>query len=924
MYCYLIIVILITSVKSDFSPGTADSIQSSTKGDASPPGKEADSTKSTNNADTSDAGKEADSTKSTNNADTSNAGKEADSTKKEADSTKSTNNADTSNAGKEADSTKKEADSTKSTNNADTSDAGKEVDSTDSTNTNTASLDGKSQSDSTYSPNNYYNNRQISHAGPTLYVGTWGEIVHNTNQSTVVECTKSPLSNYNNTDYETDVAVYTNPDKLFPNKTIFHSYFSFTRKEVWNCTNESENITFVRIVNEMVGKKEIFELKYVDGITVSTKTFLDTARTAKIREIKYYDRLNSRAVTYHGKVNLMSNALNNAPTYNLKSVILTKQRTDKENGYFTEVLSHWGKSELCFPSFNKGPSLDKIGNSGAIKVIHDVSSPPPSTFTSAHHNFPNDGITPVTCKSLQGSNPFPAEFRPKLALNITKWKTSLLVPLSHKEVLEHFTIINEQVWLCNTDENKKFYRIRSEAISAKEVGQITYSDGIIELHVINLDSISNITKQGIKFTEVKYKSFEEKRAIIYEGSLLLKEPEAGLPISRNGERIRDIQYILEENRIFKSFISGRGINIRIGTHWKSIVPQSDQNFICKTEMNGEPIKFLDTYLTKMSVLVMENGIYNAEHIKRDEMASYFNHTHEEVWSCSNGVEGEIKLEPGDEFTREHGSPKFGSSGDAIARSDEDIYWIISSLIESLEEKEPTQDHSLEKQIKSDGITLEVSFRDDSKPLEKENKTIECLPLDGIVFQTKIRIKKENEITVLREHNTGDYMKLISRQAWKCSDHQNYVNHEFKRIVSDWQVSLDKLKNIQYSDSVDVWYEMDPSGNVTMRLRETFYFQEKKTGRRKIDRIPVKYEGRVILNRAKSEKISGTVLMETMKKFQFTGPVSVPKTYYNLERDRRYYMAGTKYKTLEIGEKWKVVYGDARTNVVCKKKPDEMK
>ncbi|RZF46319.1 hypothetical protein LSTR_LSTR010174 [Laodelphax striatellus] len=71
------------------------------------------------------------------------------------------------------------------------------------------------------------------------------------------------------------------------NSSQFADYFVFRKKELWSCYIDS--VGLIRVVNEIIGRKEIFKVIFPDGVEVFTRSLRPRQRTVIFREIKYLD-----------------------------------------------------------------------------------------------------------------------------------------------------------------------------------------------------------------------------------------------------------------------------------------------------------------------------------------------------------------------------------------------------------------------------------------------------------------------------------------------------------------------------------------------------------------------------------------------------------------------------------------------------------
>ncbi|RZF40786.1 hypothetical protein LSTR_LSTR009271 [Laodelphax striatellus] len=102
--------------------------------------------------------------------------------------------------------------------------------------------------------------------------------------------------------------------------SVDHSeYFVYVTKEAWSCHPEGDTSKgFMRTVSEMVGFREIFEIKYYDGIEVTNTYNYEGKTSAKVREIRYSKpEAPTKALRYDGSLVFPNSDDNNKLDYSI-------------------------------------------------------------------------------------------------------------------------------------------------------------------------------------------------------------------------------------------------------------------------------------------------------------------------------------------------------------------------------------------------------------------------------------------------------------------------------------------------------------------------------------------------------------------------------------------------------------------------------
>ncbi|XP_039291377.1 uncharacterized protein LOC111046715 [Nilaparvata lugens] len=354
----------------------------------------------------------------------------------------------------------------------------------------------------------YFHSKQISNAGTSLLIGTLPKDKFE-DSNTELQCVmhNSNVDNYYKEEYHLKVFETKRDYQQITekNEIKYKDYFFTITKESWSCHKRGDtNDGIMMIINEYIGIREIFEIKYYDGIEVTIAYTAKGDRTAKVREIRFFKMGNTaEALRFEGTLyyqdegqsfykmpnyrdELIHNRQLEKKTIELdgKQVELTKEVIFQDAGKLNETVVHVGEGQV----FRIGSPWTKVfGN---------------SSFVSA-------------CTPEQGLNPFPFEFRPQVydlqtftdpePREAHKAIVKIDAHLTDEYFTQYFISVREEVWNCIPFKGSNFLRIVNEVVGRIPVQKIHYYDGITEAHKLFLEENNKeLGKKSIRFTEVKY------------------------------------------------------------------------------------------------------------------------------------------------------------------------------------------------------------------------------------------------------------------------------------------------------------------------------------------------------------------------------------------------------------------------------------
>ncbi|RZF49268.1 hypothetical protein LSTR_LSTR002889 [Laodelphax striatellus] len=823
--------------------------------------------------------------------------------------------------------------------------------------------------------------RQISEEGDSLIIGTQPceELGSPTSQ---VTCTKhSNIHDYKDI-HRTQVYNRTShaykmlETESDPIKIDDKEYFIYIRKELWSCKSPNQQLAFSRVVNHLLGIKEIRGIKYHDGIEVSTKHYLGNGarKTAKIIEVKYFIR-NSTGdypVRYVGKLKKQTTI---GGDYIADWISTLRKNSDAHSGRdFISELMMGINEELIVDEKQRSATGIKL----ILKYAYRKTSSESFGTTESK----------AVCVQDQGIHPLPKQYRLDFVQVVTHHDKDFEAEIFPEHKSEYFIPVLQEIWLCEMIDkgNKKlFIRVVNEAIALKEVRNVTVHEGVTDLYAIKMHN----NKQTIRFREVRYFDAITYAEILYRGKVTL-DKRAVIPKEYKGE----IRYTLNDNRLYRVIISSEGYDIRVGQKWEKIVSASNADGV-ECTLNSTKFPYLEKYrmrfrLKAHTVDNLQRTTYTIESLNEDQKQKFISYIHNEVSFCYdigtneykflrvlNEVSvlvpvHEIELHDGifvfDKFLDRIGqsksvrlievkyldidskrvvkydgkvSFKASTSGSPVVFKDintamkmtaDDIFWKVGHFsnmnvdlvnLASYIEQHPSYSGSM---IYNDRGTLvmKLGLLSESQ-LGTNTDTAECTSSTKDTYFVAAIVKKDNN-ELVREIVKNDYPNYFrnykSDVIWTCQLPNMYT--PFYQIEDD-RILRDTLpENYQNNIFSFTWNQGRYSSVNFVMINDKSYLNFKMTHyfKEQASRYTLHtFAGHVLFDGGEeTAKKSGSMLLgKDEEKITMRFDYLTREIEYKVGRDWLYTSKlNDNGVSLYIGHKWKKIFGDSSTEIDCKK------
>ncbi|RZF46479.1 hypothetical protein LSTR_LSTR007595 [Laodelphax striatellus] len=482
---------------------------------------------------------------------------------------------------------------------------------------------------------------QISHGGLDLIVGTdWAEIV----EDTILECKLRDNAQDYRPNYLPKVQLKEGMNETPIKQDHISDYFVVTKKEIWACTDKRPNGKALnRIVTELISKVEVSRILYYDGVEVTSKQLIGEARSAVIREVKYYNTYNSKVIRFDGKVELPETYKEMVP--DKSGAPLVNSPRVWNSGSFKEI-KEWRDYPKEYTFGNTGGTI-KIGTNFSLTLGDDNSV--------------------AECEKYQGVlSDFPFGLRPKIEIDSR--------PVTNDNYTEYITPLREEIWLCkvNGDNGFKFWRTINDIMStpnvplkiAKFYDVVTDSSAVkpkpkdftnvIRARVITYYELdpNNVFRARVFSRYGMSNVNRETSTIKYTGYIKLlspeKQPELKIlksSIDLVNVETTELEYYLQPGRAFRAFVSKRGLNIRVGTAWTKQIGKADDVVQCN--LVPSEIEYSFDYGTRFR-LILKNSRqqFYRKAIPRSQHGRYWEYIRQQVWLCQ-----QTAATPGYKFLR---------------------------------------------------------------------------------------------------------------------------------------------------------------------------------------------------------------------------------------------------------------------------------
>ncbi|XP_039282872.1 uncharacterized protein LOC111052376 [Nilaparvata lugens] len=353
---------------------------------------------------------------------------------------------------------------------------------------------------------------------------------------------------------------------------------------------------YVQIINSMVSIKEIYEIKYFSGVSV-TKSNCGGRECVLVEETKCLAQKAGNADLVQFKCNIGMPSRTSPPSIvpNLKHKYFAKvpirhRRHFKDmSDAGNEIISSGGKSF-------------KIGSSSSMESSEYMVVCQPSTIMNPRIFFPE-------CFQKVGDK---------------------YARMNGQQFDESFTVVDERVQICVNETSrlpqapKIFYRVQTTVIGKYEVKEIQYGPGISELYAITLPT----GKETIRYKDVRFYDGITRERI----SLLIPFREVEnwkvSSIRVGSERISwtDIHFKLEHSSVYSTFISPTGYDLQVGSKPVLDGQSSLLGYSCSEMENS------NKFSTEIK-LVISRGQENHAVVKDDKDIT-FSYISKKIWKCS--------------------------------------------------------------------------------------------------------------------------------------------------------------------------------------------------------------------------------------------------------------------------------------------------
>ncbi|XP_039291411.1 uncharacterized protein LOC111051870 isoform X1 [Nilaparvata lugens] len=400
---------------------------------------------------------------------------------------------------------------------------------------------------------------------PFLDPGAEYKAKHTMASDPVYNCVKQKKEDYDvhRQEFETKIrkrngnvnSVLTNEETLA--EVSVTDYFVYVAQEVWICTGNqmNENPTFYRVRNELFSIKDIREVYYGLGVSVSMiRHHLTIGNRSKIEEIKYFVQdASTKELTKTSKLLIKSYKIekNNAVSIpNLSNEFVLSDVREKINGE--------GMAQVNVSS--TGESF-KIGSSWKKDAEYRQ---PPSQY--------------IGCKKIQYWNPAP--FRPEVYkirnIPVTDQHRKVIAKFSDEEFEKMFTIVGRSIWNCEHYENgtemitsgPAVYLVVHEIIGKIPIQSVSFFPRDLQnIYAVKLTGGG----ETVRYTDISFYYRSNWTRLEMDISSVYSKIETSAFVEIQYQRgnvtetRKEVHYLLDSGNVFSTFIDEVGYHLRVGT-----------------------------------------------------------------------------------------------------------------------------------------------------------------------------------------------------------------------------------------------------------------------------------------------------------------------------------------------------------------------
>ncbi|RZF43271.1 hypothetical protein LSTR_LSTR001532 [Laodelphax striatellus] len=282
----------------------------------------------------------------------------------------------------------------------------------------------------------------------------------------------------------------------------FSEYFVYISKELFTCTEPENKLPqALKIVNQLMSVKEIFEIKYYDGVEVSSINHLGDDRRVKIIETKYVftNSTGEYTMSYDGLSEETSDEIGvyHIPDFISEHTLYGKKITKERK---------WG-TETTFGDFKEWSTL--------------IDSPE-TIHISDSGNSLKLGYNRIKVRKL-----YEGAFTPECYQQIGRKTNGILyAEVGDRDFSKIFTFVKREVWLCTANAHEgnvkveSFLRVVTEMIGRTRVKTLAYENGLTSLYSISIPG-----GVSIRFSTLGY--FEPNTRELGSGNVRLEFVEPG-------------------------------------------------------------------------------------------------------------------------------------------------------------------------------------------------------------------------------------------------------------------------------------------------------------------------------------------------------------------------------------------------------------
>ncbi|RZF39853.1 hypothetical protein LSTR_LSTR000501 [Laodelphax striatellus] len=446
-------------------------------------------------------------------------------------------------------------------------------------------------------------------------------------------------------------------------------YFVYSKKEVRSCRREDEETSFFRVMNEVISIKEIYEIKYFDGIEIALVNY-GYERGVKVTEIKYLQKEGDELILLglSDSVKLDEDAKVPPVIPNL----LRLHKSEPVNPYVPTKDVRFRTENVAVAISNKGKTL-RIGASWKKR-----------------HNHPEDK-TVYECIDQEDTF-YSTEFKIKM---IEDGVFHTLKPILNDKN-NKFEYLSQKSWKC-FDNQSIIIRVVNKLKVYGRVHEVETFDGVEIKEKPQIDGFKSVV-----ITEKKYVD-HLNRALIFEGNIFFKNGKnkclriheankARLFVSKFEEEIVSYhgtptklvfgESVQDWRQSENTLIGGRGQNVMNFT----IIPQKmigEGTSVAVCQINSN---YPDKIFTIFEIL--NNKLKSLEAMKgpKDSVTflKYFQNVVNEVWDCASETNCStiLHIPVGSLFLEEkHRTGSWKSGTEILSSADKPKELISSEILE---------------------------------------------------------------------------------------------------------------------------------------------------------------------------------------------------------------------------------------------------